>query len=31
MRGWGGFKAEWLGEHSSFNGRMNGHSDNPFA
>jgi hypothetical protein len=29
LRGWGGFKADWLTNQA--NGRMNGHSDNPFA
>jgi hypothetical protein len=30
LRGWGGFKAEWMNSSQS-NGRMNGHTDNPFA
>jgi hypothetical protein len=30
LRGWGGFKAEWMAGGST-NGRMNGHTDNPFA
>jgi hypothetical protein len=29
LRGWGGFKADWLANQGG--GRMNGHSDNPFA
>lgn len=30
LRGWGGFKAEWM-TNGQTNGRMNGHTDNPFA
>jgi hypothetical protein len=30
LRGWGGFKAEWM-TASPPNGRVNGHTDNPFA